>query len=69
MTFLRNFLNLKQKVEPLNYSDTDEYTITLACPFCKEYTDVNAPLDKPPTGNTLGIGWCVWCGKSFKYYY
>ncbi len=51
------------------YRTSEGLTITLRCPMCKEYTDVDAPDDKPPTGNTKGEGFCHWCGKRFVYYY
>ena len=41
--------------------------ITCECPFCKEYTDIEIP-DLPAKGNKF-VGWCIWCGKEFVYYY
>jgi uncharacterized Zn-finger protein len=56
------------KGEPLHYTACDGLVITVKCPFCAEYIDVDQP-DEMATGQKRGEGWCVWCGKRFIYYY
>jgi hypothetical protein len=57
------------KIEPRNYSSCEGLVVTVKCPQCAEFIDIDSPDDDPPTGQRRGEGWCWYCGKRFVFYY
>ena len=51
------------------YIESDNIVITVTCPNCQRWIDIERPDDGPPTGNNRCETFCEMCSQRFTYYY
>ena len=49
--------------------DSDAIVVTVTCPGCHRWIDIERPDDGPPTGKNKCETFCEMCGQRFEYFY